>query len=611
MKEYNNNIMKIKRWLEMSLILILGVYLLVGCGKIIQKFGAKSKEQDVKRSEFKDFQTGDIIFHTSKSNQSQPIRLATNSKFSHIGIIEVSNNKVKVIEAVESVKKSDIKEWIKRGINEDFAVARLKEEYHPDIPNVIKEADKYLGKPYDLTFNWDDDKIYCSELVYKAFYKGINIKLGTLTRLKELDIEQVKEKVEERYVENIPYNLEVITPQSIFDSEKIKVIYTTYKEYGQTLEEKESNLCTKKVIRFFNFKPLVKEKTVEQKVREIIGRMEEYCIEAEKQRVDTMGLELMLYPEMCRLIEIGKTGAPLMIEIVKNKEKHPHFRNTLFHVISNVDEKAMVEPVLSILMDKSDNECVRAETLNVLAGNVDNELFIKLLKTEKSNIIREEIINTFGFVGDEKVLTLLITILKDKDEDDGIRARSAMALTDIGVRTGDKRMVDPMIELLKNTREEEKGELPSSGVYICTLYSLGRLKDKRAVDSLIKELKEGSIGAAEALGNLGKDIEGNERNKIVEALIEGLKHEDELVIRKSAKALGKIGDKRAVGPLIDAFKKEEGFGGRRIIAWQLGILGNKMAVKPLENALNDPINDNIKIDIARTLKQLTGKDYQY
>lgn len=57
---------------------------------------------------------GDIIFQTSKSNQSKAIQLATNSKYSHMGIIYKINGQVFVYEAVQPVKLTALTKWINR-----------------------------------------------------------------------------------------------------------------------------------------------------------------------------------------------------------------------------------------------------------------------------------------------------------------------------------------------------------------------------------------------------------------------------------------------------------------------------------------------------------------
>ncbi len=53
----------------------------------------------------------------------------------------------------------------------------------------MKEVgDQLKGKPYDTTFEWSDNKIYCSELVWKIYQRGAGIEIGKLQRLKEFDL---------------------------------------------------------------------------------------------------------------------------------------------------------------------------------------------------------------------------------------------------------------------------------------------------------------------------------------------------------------------------------------------------------------------------------------
>jgi uncharacterized protein YycO len=49
-----------------------------------------------------------------------------------------------------------------------------------------KEGEKLRGKKYDIYFGWDDQRIYCSELVWKIYKRGANIEIGKLQRLKIL-----------------------------------------------------------------------------------------------------------------------------------------------------------------------------------------------------------------------------------------------------------------------------------------------------------------------------------------------------------------------------------------------------------------------------------------
>ena len=81
------------------------------------------KEKNVKNTTF---QNGDIIFQTSESQQCEAVRIATDSKFSHCGIIFIEDGKTYVYEAVQPVKMTLFEDWISQGRDAKYAVQRLK-----------------------------------------------------------------------------------------------------------------------------------------------------------------------------------------------------------------------------------------------------------------------------------------------------------------------------------------------------------------------------------------------------------------------------------------------------------------------------------------------------
>jgi uncharacterized protein YycO len=170
------------------------------------------------------YQTGDIIFHTSKSAQSKAIQLTTKSKYSHCGLIYKLDNKYYVYEAVGPVKLTPLDIWIARGSENKFVVKRLINAAQILTPSALKklkqEGDRYNGKKYDTSFEWSDDKIYCSELVWKMYKKATGLEIGKTQKLNEFDLTStiVKGILQKRYGKNVPLNEVVISPQSIFES---------------------------------------------------------------------------------------------------------------------------------------------------------------------------------------------------------------------------------------------------------------------------------------------------------------------------------------------------------------------------------------------------------
>lgn len=173
---------------------------------------------------------GDILFQTSNSDQCKAVQLATHSPYSHCGILFKENNEYYVYEAVQPVKKTKLQTWIQHGVDGKRSIKRLKNAKAILTPTVVAKmksiANGFIGKNYDLTFEWSDDKIYCSELVWKIYKRALNVEVGTLKALKDFDLSHplVKAKLKERYGNNIPLNEQVISPGDIFDSNQLEEI---------------------------------------------------------------------------------------------------------------------------------------------------------------------------------------------------------------------------------------------------------------------------------------------------------------------------------------------------------------------------------------------------
>lgn len=172
-----------------------------------------------------EFQEGDLIFQTSRSSQSEAIQLATKSTYSHCGIIYKYGSDYLVLEAVQPVKLTPLDRWIARGQAAKYVVKRLKNADEVLTPEALAKmktiGEEFNGKNYDLTFEWSDDKIYCSELIWKVYQRATGIEIGKLEQLRDFDLtpKVVKQKMKARYGNKIPLDETVISPAAIFDSE--------------------------------------------------------------------------------------------------------------------------------------------------------------------------------------------------------------------------------------------------------------------------------------------------------------------------------------------------------------------------------------------------------
>jgi hypothetical protein len=180
------------------------------------------------------FQNGDIIFQTSQSKQCEAVKIATNSKFSHCGIIFIENGKTYVYEAVQPVKMTLLEDWISHGKDKKYTVKRLKNADKLLTNEALQKMKSYgksmNNKDYDLYFEWSDDKIYCSELVWKIYKSGANIELCKTKKLKDFNLDSpiVKSIMKERYGNKIPYNEAVVAPSQLYESNMVETIFDNY-----------------------------------------------------------------------------------------------------------------------------------------------------------------------------------------------------------------------------------------------------------------------------------------------------------------------------------------------------------------------------------------------
>jgi hypothetical protein len=174
---------------------------------------------------------GDIVFQTSRSSQSLAIQLATKSPYSHMGIVYVRDGEPLVFEAVQPVKLTPLRTWIERGERKHFVAKRLRDAESrltsETLQRMLAAGEQLTGKDYDLYFEWSDDRVYCSELVWKVFERGAGIRLGEQQTIADFDLSHpaVQAKVKERYGDEIPLNEVVVSPVAIFDAAELVTVY--------------------------------------------------------------------------------------------------------------------------------------------------------------------------------------------------------------------------------------------------------------------------------------------------------------------------------------------------------------------------------------------------
>jgi len=178
---------------------------------------------------------GDIIFHTSKSTQSPIVQKITKSELSHCGIVYIKNGVPYVFEASSKVKLTKLETFINNGVDKKYEIFRYKSKLSKsEQKDMFQYASDQIGKSYDLKFEFTDDKMYCSELVWKI-YKAAGIILSAPTKFKDYDLSSIEaiKMIEARYGSKINLNEPVITPIQI--AEDSKNLFPVYQNYRPVL----------------------------------------------------------------------------------------------------------------------------------------------------------------------------------------------------------------------------------------------------------------------------------------------------------------------------------------------------------------------------------------
>jgi len=89
-------------------------------------------------------------------------------------------------------------------------------------------AKKHIGKNYDGKYQWSDNTLYCSELVWKVFDVAADIELCKVKTMKDFNLNHpiVAKLIKQRYGSINKLNLteKIVAPSDIYDSNLLKSI---------------------------------------------------------------------------------------------------------------------------------------------------------------------------------------------------------------------------------------------------------------------------------------------------------------------------------------------------------------------------------------------------
>lgn len=163
---------------------------------------------------------GDVVFQRSTSSQADAIALATGSEWTHTGVVRIVDEQPWVLEATSPVKLTPLQDWAARGEGGRFEVRRSSTPWTPEaLARLDALQAEWLGRPYDAAFGWDDDALYCSELVEKVYERALGVELARRRRVDDYTIDDpaLRRAMVARWG-RIPSELRVVAPSDLFGS---------------------------------------------------------------------------------------------------------------------------------------------------------------------------------------------------------------------------------------------------------------------------------------------------------------------------------------------------------------------------------------------------------
>lgn len=255
-----------------------------------------------------------------------------------------------------------------------------------------------------------------------------------------------------------------------------------------------------------------------------------------------------------------------------------------------------VQPLLEVLQDENSStlhrECIKA--LGEIRDKRAIEPLLTVLKNKEISL-REEAVKALGQIGDQEVVKPLISVLQN-EKNSTLRRQTIRALGS----TRDKRAVEPLLEALQREIQKPRSEA-NIEIIVEIAGALGKLKDERAITCLMslfneyteyinKKLKIALLTINTKRSKFYFAILNSDKNELLkidhalDLAVESLYHENDWVRRQTIWALMTLKDYRAVEQIIKTLN-DKSLNVLCYATYALGKIGDKRAVTPLIDIL--------------------------
>ncbi|MBD3287029.1 hypothetical protein GF359_10270, partial [candidate division WOR-3 bacterium] len=261
--------------------------------------------------------------------------------------------------------------------------------------------------------------------------------------------------------------------------------------------------------------------------------------------------------------------------------------STVINTLEYIQDTSAKDKLISMLgYDSYDVRFAAVQYMGTLRVTEAVSPLIALIETEQDDVPKSRVIRSLGDIGDARALRCLVKVLKDTTEIDYVRENSAIALG----KLGDRRAVRVLLEMVDSDIPRyvlidalaASGEIAMkplkkaarNGEYrSIAVPAIAQLADRRQVRFLVKNLE--CYEVFRALLRIGD-------RRAVKPLIEYLENRPGYYTDYTIRILGEIGDRRAVPVLIDYMQNTNNeVRYRNTAAVALGKIGDRRAVEPM------------------------------
>lgn len=291
-------------------------------------------------------------------------------------------------------------------------------------------------------------------------------------------------------------------------------------------------------------------------------RRANYCVIVEKQEQDfyfpcDSKPRLVVFDKHHRIIKLmrfPKSAQELTFQLTRDDDVMGRVRAA--RELAAFKSEEVVKALHHVLLSGDFYGVKHAATISLgeIGGDSARGALIEAYRANRDSRVRRGCVLALGAFKDESSKDEVIDFLREaleKDESYFIAAAAARALANLG----SDRAYDILVSSLSRTSWQEV-------IAAAVFHGFAQAKERRAVDLAIAHSRYGKptpirVAAIGCLGTLGKELNKDKAaDNVIDLLVELLNDKNIRARLGAVKALGKIGNKRALKPLRDAQQRE-------------------------------------------------------